>query len=305
MLYQPVPVRAPAERRLDRLEAAIVEAVTYADIFDWPRTTAEIQRYLPVRARLDEVEAALAARPLRALTDSIDGVVMLPGREALAGARRRRAAASASLWPQAIRYGRLIASLPFVRLVAVSGSLAIGAADEAADVDLFVVAEDGRLWLTRALVVAVVRVAATRGVRLCPNYLLAASGLALQERDRFTAHELAQLVPIAGIEAHQALLERNAWFRDFLPNHPGPPAPEWRPAARGVRRLAERVLRAGPFDRLERWEMERKVARLSAEAGADSETRFDATMCKGHVGGHRRRADEAFRRRLVEIGAVS
>ena len=43
-------------------------------------------------------------------------------------------------------------------------------------------------------------VAVDRGIRLCPNYLLTASALDLPERDLYTAHELAQLVPLFGPE---------------------------------------------------------------------------------------------------------
>lgn len=295
------PTAAESEHPVGR---AIVEAVAYADVFDWPLTPAEVHRYLPVRAEFGEVEAALRSPRLGAFVGSTEGHLTLIGREALVPLRRRREAISAALWPRAIRYLRATAALPFVRFVAVTGSLAVGAARDEADVDLFIVTEERRLWLTRAMTIAVVRAASARGVGLCPNYFLAESALELTERDRFTAHELVQMIPLAGERAYRALLERNSWYRDFLPNHPGPSAPAFSLVGGGVRALGERALRAGLVDRLERWEMERKIARLSAGPGS-SEIRFDAAVCKGHLEEHRRRTLASLRQRLAQLGEVT
>ena len=302
----PVPPRSAATQpsRPNRLYAAIVHTVAYADIFDWPLTPAEIHRFLPVAATLHEVLSALAApsgsgRMSGAIVVR-DGLAFLRGRERLVEARSHRAAASARLWPRAVRAAHVVASLPFVRLVAITGSLAVSAASDEADVDLFVVTEDGRLWLTRALTIGVVRAAATRGIRLCPNYFLAESALEIRERDLFTAHELAQMVPLAGSATYHDLLARNAWYRDYLPNHVPADVPGT-PGRMAARALLEWAGRTGPLDRVERWEMRRKVRRFAA--GATSlEQRFDESVCKGHFDEHRRRVLAAFQERLAGAG---
>jgi hypothetical protein len=175
-----------------------------------------------------------------------------------------------------------------------------GAAGDA-DIDLFIVTADERLWLTRAAAIGVVRTAAVAGTRLCPNYLLAESALELppSERDRFTAHELAQLVPLAGAETYERLLDANAWYRELLPNH----RPTRRPSISAGSRLIERPLRARPIDRLEDWEMRRKIERL-APLG-DAEARFGPSVCKGHFDGHRARALAAYEDRLATVLAAA
>lgn len=279
---------------LTPVEEAVVDAVCYADVFDWPLTPAEVHAFLPLAAEAVDVDLALRSPRLRPFVVLAGGFVTLAGREPLAARRRALARSSAELWPRALRSARAIGRLPFVRLVGVTGSLAAGAAGPDADVDLFVVTEDRRLWLTRAATIAVGRAAAATGVRLCPNYLLAESALELPERDAFTAHELARLVPIAGAGTHERLLASNAWYRDFLPNHR--PATTRKTAVGN--RPAERLLRAGPFDRLEAWEMVRKVRRLGAGI-ASGEERYGPAVCKGHVEGHRARALAAYEARLA------
>lgn len=288
------------------LESAVIEAVAYADVFDWPLTAAEIHRYLPIPAAGHEIDRVLAGSPVlgRAL-GCRHGFITLAGRDGLVEVRLRAEARSRELWPGAIRYGRVLAALPFVRMVAVTGSLAIDAAHDVADVDYMVVTDDGRVWLTRAMAMGVVRAARLGGLRLCPNYLLAESAVRIDDRTLFTAHELVQMVPIVPSTTYDDLLRQNDWYHAFLPNarprSPRCPAAA-RPAAHAVR-LAEPALRSRLADRIEGWEMRRKVRRLSAESRS-SETRYDAAHCKGHADEHGRRALAAFDlrvRRIVEV----
>lgn len=284
---------------------AILAALAYSDVFNWPLSAAEIHSLLPARAEPADVAEGIATLTTAGRIAQIEDLFVLRGRTEIADDRRRRELISARLWPTAIRYGRWIAAMPFVSMVAVSGSLAVNAAESDADIDFFVVTEDGRLWTTRALIVGVVRAAAIDrfAATLCPNYLITASNVELAERDVFTARELAQLVPLYGGPALDQLLERNNWFREFLPNHPGPqPRLEGVPPAIG--RRVTPLLRRRAFDRLERWEMDRKVARLTALVAdpALGEARFDERACKGHLDGHRGRVLDAYAERLHRLG---
>jgi hypothetical protein len=294
--------RAAGESPLSTLQVAVLRTLCYGDVFGWPFTPAEIHRYLPIQATPGEVDSAISSAAVGHRTSRRRGLVALRGRDVLFDERRLREAASARQLPRALRAARAVAVLPFVRFVGITGSLAVGASERGADVDLFVIAESGRLWLTRALAVGVVRIGDAAGINLCPNYLLADSALAIPEHDRFTAHELVQMLPVAGADAYAELLAANEWVRGLLPN--AERAAGGRSTRAGiVGRAAEAALRRRPFDRLERWEMDRKIRRLTAVAGADrsAEVRFSPTVCKGHVEGHRRRALEALAAREAAV----
>jgi hypothetical protein len=293
----------------DRLSITdgILAALAYADVFGWPLTADEIQRTLPVVATIDQVHQALQPAVMPDVITCVDGMYALWARTDLVAERRRRTNISSRLWPRALRCGRVIAQLPFVRMVAVSGSLAVDAADTDADIDLFIVTADDRLWTVRALVIGVVRGAGiagrSRSSPLCPNYLVADSTLQMHDRDRFTAHELAQLVPLSGAAIYDELLRANSWFREFLPNHTGSGPARLADPAGGGHRL-EPLLRRRTADRFERWEMQRKIARLTDGAAAD-EARFDERTCKGHVDGHRQRILDQYETRLARLGVRS
>jgi len=226
---------------------------------------------------------------------------VLAGREHLAGLRRHRAAAAAGLWPPALRDGRLIGSLPFVRMVAVTGALALDNVEPGDDIDYLVVTEPGRLWVCRALVIGVVRWAARRGVRLCPNYFRSDRALGLEDRNLFTAHELAQMVPLFGLDLYRQMRRLNLWTARFLPNAGGPPRnpPIPGPPFRLAARVLEAAGRTPAGGWLGGWEMGRQLRKFGTERGP--ELRFGPDHCQGHFDGHGRRTLAAFAQRLAAL----
>jgi hypothetical protein len=292
-------VTAAAEARRSRtdrtepgraaLEHAIVQAVAYADVFDYPLTVEEIQRYLiGVPASRGAVRTALAAGRLVPDILSRSGrYFTLAGHESAVETRRSRATTAAEYWRRAVRYGHQIGNLPFVRMVAVTGALAMDNIADG-DIDYLVITEPGRLWLCRALVVGLVRTAAFRGTELCPNYFLSERALVLSERNLFTAHEVAQMVPLSGIETYQRLRDLNRWTDTYLPNAGGPPrrsAPvDPRPGR--ARNILEGTLRSPLCSPFERWEMARKMRKLGQRGNGHAEAAFGPDWCKGHFGDH-------------------
>lgn len=309
------------------LESGILQAVAYSDIFDYPLTPTEIHRYLVgVRASWRQVRAHLnGTGSLSGRLSMRAGYYFMRGRDGIVETRRRRSEVAARMWPRARHYGAAVAHLPFVRMVAVTGALAMDNVDPGTDIDYLVVTEPGRLWLCRAMVVALVRLAARKGDTVCPNYFLSERALDLGEPNLFTAHELAQMVPLAGMETYRRMCRLNSWAAAFLPNafdaprrvstngrHGAPlhaAAPE--PAAHAETRpllwsLAEASLRTPLGAPLERWEMSRKVRKLRGQSeacvaggcGPKAEINLSADRCKGHFDSHRQRTLEAYSQRL-------
>jgi hypothetical protein len=302
------PAAQPRRNRTDpgraALERAIVQAVAYADVFDYPLTADEIHRYLVgFPANRGAVRALLSSPERPAHLSRAGRYFTLSGREAVVETRRNRAAAANEYWQRALRYGRMIANLPFVRMVAVTGALAMDNMADA-DIDYLVVTEPGRLWLCRALIVGLVRFAASKGTELCPNYFLSERALVLSERNLFTAHEVTQMVPISGIETYQRMRDLNRWTDTYLPNATGAPrrlaAAE--PTPRRTRHLLERTLRSRVCTPLERWEMARKIRKLGSRGAGHVEAAFGPDWCKGHFGDHGQATLARYAERLSALG---
>lgn len=296
-----------------RLREAVLKTVLYGDIFSYPLTPREVHHYLiECLASASAVSRTLDTLCAAGALTTHSGYVALAGRGELVSLRQQRAAASARLWPLATRWAARLARLPFVRMIAVTGALAVDNVDERVDIDYLIVTTPGRLWLARALVIGVVRAAERQQVRLCPNYLITTNHLHFTPHTLFAAHDLVQMVPLYGQNLYAEMVRRNDWQRRFLPQAGGPlraPPPlrlaGWQV---GLRRAAEWALSGRVGARLERWEFARKQRKFWHEAarkGAADILVFNADVCKGHFDGHATRTLRAYEERLRAHGLLA
>lgn len=299
-------IAAPAPSG-EALRRAILGTLIYADLFDHALTRAEIHRNLIGQAESQEAVVAMLDNDaeLRFHIGQTEDRFHLIGRSHLAITRRERVAASARLWPVAKRYGARITRLPFVRLVGVTGALAMNNARPDDDIDFFILAQPRRLWLCRLLVLGVVKLAARQGYVLCPNFFLSTDYLRLSERNLFSAHEVIQMVPLERNPWYGAFIEANGWVADFLPNAFDGGTAEARPGS--TRRLpaglVASLLSHRVFDPVERWEMRRKVRRLSRRLEHEGgSVAFSPHECRGHFAAHDVHILAAYRQRLLEHG---
>lgn len=293
------------------LEDAILRTLLYGDVFGFPMTAREIHHFLisDSPCPLAAVEDVLRESPrLAGLLEQRENWVAWAGRAGQMDVRAGREAASRGLFPEARRYGRWLARLPFVRMIAVTGALAMqNAANAQDDVDFVVVTKNGRVWLARALAILVVRLARLRGVTVCPNYVLAESALAQDRRDLYIAHELTQMVPLFGFTDYRRMRGLNEWSARFLANADGPfhAEPEWTPGSgwRALKRVAEWVMGGKLGDALENWERRRKIRRFEAQmAKASAGAQLDSERVKGHFNDHGQRVLAQYEARLREHG---
>ena len=304
----PAPPAAPARAE----DAAILRTLLYADVFNYPLTADEVYRFLiGVKAQPEEVRRALHHSAwLAERTERINGYFALEGRVETAARREVRERASRDLWRTARRYARWLGHLPFVRMVAVTGALAMDNSEAGDDIDFLVVTTPGRVWLARALCIGLVRLARALGVRLCPNYVLAKTALLQNRQDLFTAHEVAQMTPVVGHALYEEMRRANAWAYEFLPNALGPPRREPEGAPRGLGRWAQGALewalggRLG--DSLEQWEQKRKLVKFRPQAQlATADAVLDAEHVKGHFRDYGVLTLQAYEDRLRAFGVDS
>jgi hypothetical protein len=284
------------------LERAILETLAYSDVFEYPLCLDELHRYLPICAEIEQMPQVL---------DSLDELIgkqgdfyFLTGREKIIETRKQREAYSQKLMKHALQYGRVLGSLPFIRMVALTGSLAVMNSSGDADFDYMLVAAPNRVWTARAFALLLNRFTRLFGHTLCPNLIISENALAWQVHDLYSARELCQMIPITGMDVYRKLMKANEWVKDFLPNvflgcdglplHPREQAP-------ALQSFFELLLRSNVGDRFERWEMNRKIARFSKQAGFGEETIFNADMCQGNFDHHKRRTQKVFENKLVEL----
>jgi len=128
-----------------------------------------------------------------------------------------------------LRKAKLIASIlvivPFVRMIALTGSLARCQSNKNSDIDFFIVTKAGRIWTCRFFLVFLLKILGqyrTEGKsagRICPNRYQAENSLEIYPRSIYHAKEYSQIVPLfdkGGV--YREFQKSNQWMVKKLKN---------------------------------------------------------------------------------------
>lgn len=266
---------------MERIEAAIMRTILYADVFQFPLNLQEIQRFLIHDEVTSIAQIEHSLKNLSPFLTEEDSYFCLKNRQAIVEKRKEREAHTQALMHSANRYGKCFAWIPFVRMVALTGALAVrNPASLQDDFDYMLVTRTGRVWTARLFAVILVRLVRFMGRELCPNYVLAEDELLQKRQDIFVAHEIAQMKPIFGLEIYQAILEHNEWAKDYLPNIEAYASEDI--ADSPIKSSLEWIFGGRLGDWLEHWEFSRKSKKFVGAITEKSSALVDAKQVKGH-----------------------
>jgi hypothetical protein len=212
-----------------------MEVIVFFDLFDYPLTAWEVwklgQWQEPVS--LVELMACLENEETQKKISAKIGFYFLPGREEIIVTRQTRYNITDKKIKRALNVARMFSHLPWIKMIAVSNVIGSHNMKTESDIDLFIVAADGRLWLTRFFCVAIVKLLGLRPSEgrtrdtICLNFYVSESALDFKNlrlpADIYFTYWLAGLIPIydsGGI--YEKLIAANHWFVEALPN--------WQPA---------------------------------------------------------------------------
>lgn len=212
------------------MKKAILSTLAYADVFDYPLTPGELYRFLIADKALNYSRFRQALTRMNTNEKQIDTngeYFFLRDRRKIVVTRKKR-----EKWSQGkLRIAKQVANwlklIPTIKMVAVTGALAMGNSDKEDDIDLLIVTSKNRLWLTRGLVVTFLcltglyRRPGKIKDKICPNMFLDEKHLEVpkKEQDLFSAHEVCQLKPIWDKDnCYQKFLKANLWSKKYLAN---------------------------------------------------------------------------------------
>lgn len=280
-------------------------ALAYYDIFQFPLRVQEVWRFGGLLADEGSVVRALDWLQSSGLVKAKDGFYFLSDESHVPD---RVTASTRLAWMEPLiqSRARLIGRFPFVRGVGLSGTASKGILKPDDDIDFFVVTAPGRLWICRTLLMLFKRVAFLGSHRyFCINYFVSEDGLALPDRNIFTAMEIGWLRPLWGRKWYDAFIDANTWVEHFLPN--------WSRETRGVdvkagllKRGAERLFDLVPATKLDTLLQtlitRRNRVRYEALHGADFDVAFRSTRSssKHHPDHHQGRVLELLQRKKAE-----
>jgi hypothetical protein len=212
------------------MEQAILKTLAYYDVFGFPLKAWEVHKWLAGKeATLVQTEKALQRLEKKLRAGSYKGYWFLPGKKSLVGSRVKRESVSAAHLRTARRIGFLLRVVPWIKMVGISGSLAMSSSREGDDIDLFVVTESRRVWLSRIFIILLTSLTGLRRSRrekklsaagkICINLILETSNLGQKKKNIYVAHEVLQMRPVwQRGEVYSDFLHANSWAFRYLPN---------------------------------------------------------------------------------------
>lgn len=293
----PLTLRADTldSRALTDAEDAITRSVLFAALFDYPLTLSQLRQTL-IGSRQTASEILAVVRDSEALHDLVeyrDGFFFPTGCAHLVDTRRHREARSLAFLSEHRMLLTLISACPFVRFVALSGSIAHLNLESGGDLDLFIVTRGPRVWSTAVFIVLLAKLMRRRRT-LCANFIVADTDLSFAEDDLFTASQIVGLKPVTRTDFLHDIVAANPFVRLCYPNfHPTGRAPFARPSSRvtmRVKRLVETVLAVPSLvcEAVCRWSYRAYLRRRSAGWTSPEQVVLGDRILKLHTRSHRR-----------------
>jgi hypothetical protein len=281
-------------------ELAIARSVIYASLFDYPLTLEQLhQTLLESDQTPQEILATYASsETLQTIVEYREGFLFPRGRRELLTERRLREARSCAFLGRHHRLLTLVCALPYVRMVALSGSIAHLNLEGDGDLDLFIVTRGRRVWSVTVAVLILAKLMRQRRI-VCANFVVADSQLTLEQQDLFTANQVIHLKPLVGQDVFRELLAANPFVARFYPNFQPPASSLQPPASSSPGRLKssiEAVFRA-PSLLVELVCRHAYGSYLRGRAGSwrsPEQVRLQADCLKLHTRSHRRSILERF-----------
>ncbi|MDP3994829.1 MAG: nucleotidyltransferase domain-containing protein [bacterium] len=200
-----------------------LKSLVYHNIFDYPLTEREIVKWVTG----SKVKVVIKDKYM---VEQKNGLYFLKDKEGVVYKRLLNKRVSARKIQVAKKTANLISAIPAIKLIAITGSLAMENASDDSDIDLLIVTKSGSLWTTRLITLIFLKLLGVpvrrfkdkkQKDKLCINIWLDESDLSWStgERNSYTAHEIAQIKPLLNRNGtYEKFMADNVWIKDYWPN---------------------------------------------------------------------------------------
>ena len=209
-------------------EQAILDTLKYRAIFNASLSLFQLSTYIHAPNSVSE------AKLLDALSNLVKGKKVFNQGSKYSIQKKplnwqSRARQSANHLNTAAPIIEMLRKIKWIKLLCVTGSVAAYNASKEDDVDIFVVTEKDRLWITRFFVVTYLKLLnaypseGSNAGKICPNIFIDESTMTWppEKRNIYIANEIAMMHPVINREnSYFSFVYSNRWIVDYLPNYP-------------------------------------------------------------------------------------
>ncbi len=210
-------------------ELAIKKTLAYRSIFKYPLSKYQLKTFLisdhVFSSRL--IDKSLEHLLYRKFIKEKDGKYFLPGISIVDWETQQKI--TKKILEKNSRVFKIIGSLPWTKMIGVTGSIAAYSPGKNADIDLIIITEKNRLWITRFFTTVILKIMGKfpnidgeKG-KICTNIYIDEKDLLWpsQKHNIFIAHDIAMIQPIINKgDTYLNFLYINKWISNYLANFP-------------------------------------------------------------------------------------
>lgn len=218
----------PRERAKERAcDLAIKNTLKYRSIFKYPMSFFQLQTFLICKKSFDYdfFKKTMHRLHKKNFIKAKEERFFLPTLKPLSW--NLRAKYSKELISEAEPAIKALGMIPWIKLLAITGSVAAFNADKDDDLDIFIITKKNRLWITRFFTVLILkalnkyRTESNPQRKICPNILIDETNLEWQKdkQNIYTAHEIVMMHPYINRDnTYFKFLKKNIWILEYFGN---------------------------------------------------------------------------------------
>jgi hypothetical protein len=235
-------------KQIKEVKKAALEALKYSNVFSYPLSFYQIALYMGEKSNPATLEKALNQLKKEKKIRLNRGVYSLKGEKTVNWHKRIKE--SVEKREEYKKKLKLLEKIPWIKLLAITGSVAASNYEDD-DIDVFIITEKNRLWVTRMFVVLYLKArnwyfeADNPKNKVCPNIYITTDNLAWGKgrRNLYIAQEIARMQPIINkSDTYQVFLSQNQWINKYLPNFSINKASKIQKSGRSVLDIVNRAL---------------------------------------------------------------
>ncbi len=202
----------------------ILKTLLYYHIFNHPLTLDEIYYFHQnTRVTRRKIKSALheIVSEKNGMIGELNGFYYIKPNKSCATERLKKENISRKKWKIAKLASLFIKRVPFVRGIFVTGTLSKNSSDVNSDIDFLIICRENRLWIARTILRLFAKIfLLTKNKDLCFNYFISEKNLGIEDRNIFTATELAHIKVMYNTKILDRFLRSNKWMKQYLPVYP-------------------------------------------------------------------------------------
>ncbi len=211
--------------KTSKVERSVIRALKYSAVFKYPLSFYQIALYMDVRSTREALRSSLKSLVNKKIVEKDKETYKIQDSETSDwGEKMEKSKEIRDIYAKKLLR---LKKIPWIRFLGFTGSLAASNYKDEDDIDILIITDKNRVWLTRMLVVLYLKAwgiyfsEKDQAGKVCPNLYLEINALSQSDdkRNVYVSAEITRIHPVINRNSsYELFLSVNSWVAKFAPN---------------------------------------------------------------------------------------